>query len=467
MMAGAFLAIAVLELIGAAVFTLLCAEPKRWGLAGKLGLSFGLGLVGLTVSLFLLSWGGIKPAWWLGVLVMIALWAAAFGFRRGQLAAWRPEKSARRSPPPKGWEKILEWTLLAFIAGICAVVSAVSLLEPLVEWDVLAIWAMKAKVLLHEPASLSGYFTDVSKAYSHLDYPLLWPMAMAWVWTWTDQSDLLAVKALAPALLCSIVALFFGLLRRKHSRTHALVFTALLAGVPMLLSQTSRLMSDAPLALFVMGAFICCYLWLESSHPDDLRLAGVLAAGMLFTKNEGIGLLAILALIAAMAIVAQRRMKLFVPAVVWLAAVPLLLTAVWFVFRLGIPKVHEDYGGRINPVHFLTNASRGPEVLSGSLGVLGNWNDWLLLWPLAALGLAVAPMNWLRRPGIYLFLAATLPLLMYGYVYVVSPWDLKELMETTANRLLLHVTPLWVFFLAEQAEAAQLLPFGRPSRTRG
>lgn len=466
-MSGALLAVAVVELIGAAVFTLLLAEPERWGLPGKLGLSFGLGLVGLTVSLFLASLGGVKPAWWLGVLVMLALWAAALGFRRGGIAAWRPEKSARQSPPPKGWEKILEWTLLAYIVGICAVVSAVSLLEPLAEWDVLAIWAMKAKVLLHEPASLSGYFTDVSKAYSHLDYPLLWPMAMAWVWTWTAQPDLLAVKALAPALLCSMVALFFALLRRQHSRTHALVFTALLAGVPMLLSQTARLMSDAPLALFVMGAFICCYLWLESGHPDDLRLAGVLAAGMLFTKNEGVGLWAILVLIAAIAIVVERKRKLFAPAVVWLAAAPLSLTAVWFVFRLGIPKLHEDYGGRIDPVYFLTNASRVPEVLSGSLGFFGQWNDWLLLWPLVGLGLAVAPMNGLRRPGIYLFLAATLPLLMYGYVYVVSPWDLKELMETTANRLLLQVAPLWVFLLAGQAEAARLLPFGGPSRTRG
>jgi hypothetical protein len=39
-------------------------------------------------------------------------------------------------------------------------------------------------------------------------------------------------------------------------------------------------------------------------------------------------------------------------------------------------------------------------------------------------------------------------------VYVVTPWDPVELMETSACRLLLHVAPLAVLLLAETARAA-------------
>jgi hypothetical protein len=118
----------------------------------------------------------------------------------------------------------IEVVLIVFIVGVCVVVGAVSLLEPLVEWDVIAIWALKGKVLLHESVNGSAYFHDVSKAYSHLDYPLLWPLAMSWVWCWAGEPNLEVVKALAPALLCALAALFYGLLGRCHSR--AILFSS-------------------------------------------------------------------------------------------------------------------------------------------------------------------------------------------------------------------------------------------------
>jgi hypothetical protein len=335
----------------------------------------------------------------------------------------------------------------------------VALLEPIVEWDVVAIWALKAKVLLHEPIFLSPYFQDVSKAYSHLDYPLLWPLAMVWVWACVGSSDLVNVKALAPALLTSFLLLFFGLLRRNRSRLHALLFTAVLAGIPFLLTQTARMMADVPLAFFALGAVVCGYFWLESAHSDDLRIMAALTIGMLFTKNEGIGLWLILGVTLIITLVAGRRIKLLQPSTIWLGVIPALVMLPWFVFRLGIPKLQEDYGGMVNPAYFLNNISRIPEVLRSSLHFFLNWEDWLIFWPLALLLLILTPTHLLRSPMLFLFLSAVLPLLMYGYIYVITPWDLKELMEATANRLLLQIVPLWGFLLAEQVHARKLLPF--------
>jgi len=451
MIARAFLGLAVVELVGAALLTLLGAELRRWSLAGKAGLSFGLGLVALTSFLFVASLAGATPRAWLGLVELGVLAAAVLVLRRERLTAWRESPGADRSPSRGA--RVGSAVLLLFVAGTCAIVGATSLAEPLVEWDVLAIWGLKAKVLLASPVRATDYFQDVAHAYSHLDYPLLWPLAMAWTWACSGDTDLLAVKALGPALLCAHVGMCHGLLRRRLDARDALLGTAVLAAVPMLLSQCARMSADAPLALFVLGAFGCAWLWLESGHGDDLRLAGVFAAGMLLTKNEGLALqVVLLACVAAGVALAGRRRSS--SALGWLVVAPLLVTGAWFWFRAAVPKVHEDYGARLQPRVFLENVERVPVVLARAPTYLVSFTDWHLFWPLVAAVLVLTARAWVRRTAAFLVASVALVLLLYAYVYVVTPWDPVELMETSACRLLLHVAPLAVLAVAEAARAA-------------
>ena len=69
----------------------------------------------------------------------------------------------------------------------------------------------------------------------------------------------------------------------------------------------------------------------------------------------------------------------------------------------------------------------------------------------------------IRPPASFLALAVGLALLMYACVYVVTPWNVADLMEATAARLLLHVTPLAMLLVAELAPRA----VEPPGRTRG
>jgi hypothetical protein len=472
-MLGALAAVLVVEMIGAAVFTLLVSDPARWTMVGKLGLSFGLGLVTLTVLLFVASWCGLKPAWWIGVGEMAVLWAAAAIFRPAQLKMWwprAPEAVSTGSKPGAHAPRLAEtagrlWVVEVFlgflVVGLCLVAGAASCAEPVVEWDVTAIWALKGKILLHEPIRTTGYFHDISKSYSHLDYPLLWPLTMSWVWAWTGF-NLVTVKVLAPALLCATAATFYGLLRRCMGRLSALTFLALLVGSPMLLSQTSRLMADAPLASFAVVAFVACSLDPWSANRDDLKLASFFAAGMLFTKNEGIGLFAILAILALAGVAWGRQFGRLLPVFLWIVVVPLVLTGAWFLFRMQIPKTHEDYGSRLNPLLFVHNVSHISEIALVLPRYLGDWNDWLAFWPLFGLTLLATPRHVLTPPARFLLMGIVMILLVYGYVYVVTPRPLAELMEVTANRLLLHVFPMCVFLMAEAAHSAGLLPWPSP-----
>ena len=450
-MTGAWLGILVIELVGAATFTLLCSEPTRWSLWGRLGLSFGLGLVVLTLSLFLASCGGLTPAWWLGASALAVLSGVAAVFRRTQGLAWLSPGPNQGQVTATRRERVVRIGLAVFLVSTCLIVGAVSLLEPLVEWDVLAIWAFKARVLLEEPVRSSQALRDVTRAYSHLDYPLLWPLAMSWVWACAGHADLQSVKVLAPALLASFAGLFYGLLRRRTDTTSALLFTAVLLGLPMLLSQTSRLMPDSVTAWFVVAAFGCCGLWLQSNHPDDLRIAGACAAGVLFTKNEGIGFFLVLVGMTLLLVLLKRTHPRRYRDLAWLVVIPVVATAPWFLLRVGIPKVHEDYGTRLTVTAIAQNLGRVPAILHNCLAYFGDVEDWLWFWPLLALALVAAAPRLIRPPLAFLAVSVALILAMDACVYVVSPWELDTLMVTTANRLLLQVAPLCVLLLAETA----------------
>jgi hypothetical protein len=464
----ALLGILIIEAIGMATLTLLCSDLKRVHWSAKLGLSYGLGLIALTVTLFVASWCGLKPAAWVGLLLLVILWGCAWAFRRAQLREWLslPRRDSATLVPP--WQRLLNFALIVFLVGICAAVSAVSLSEPLVEWDVIAIWALKAKALFAEPISQSGYFTDITKAFSHADYPVLHPMAMTWVWTCAGTADWQLVKVLSVALLLAYVATFYGLLRRTHDRTSALMFTALLAGLPYFLSQTTRLSSDVVMSFFAVSAFGWLYLWLRSEHDDDLRLAGFLSAGILFTKKEGLGLFALLLFVAVGALLWQKQFRKLPRAGIWLVGAPTLLTGAWFVFvKLKVTKVPEltDISGKLGIPHLLDQTSYLPEIARGAAAKFAAWEDWLAFWVLLALVTAFSVRQWVKRPLLFLFAAALLPFLMYGFIFMAlaTPPDqslsVEFLMEYTAHRILLHGVGVCAFFMAECAREARLLPW--------
>lgn len=435
-------ALLTMELLGAAILTLVAGDVRRFSPAERLGLSFGLGLIGLPGGLFLLSLAGWAPTWWLGAGLTAVAMAFAVVLRRDALSGWRARGEATA------------WTMAvvlpaALLGGFLLVHAAVSLLEPVAEWDTIAIWALKAKVVLHEPVVASRYFHDPAKAYSHLDYPLLWPFAMAWVWACTGSADLMSVKILGPALLGALAATFHGLVARRGPRAAAMAYTALLCGIPVVLSQSSRLLADAPVAFFVLLAFGAGSTWLDSRDDAWIRLCGVFAAALILTKNEGLGLAAIL-VIALLVCRAPIR-----PVAAWTIALPAVVTAPWLIFRVGIPKLAEDYGARLQPALFLANIGRVPGIARALAMEALNVEDWLLLWPLVLLGLILGARRLRRPPSALVAVSLGLIAAMYGAIYVVTPWDVGPLIESTAARLMLHAAPLGTFCLFLQTHGRE------------
>lgn len=455
----AWLALITLEAGGAGVLSILCSDLTRWGLVARLSLAFWLGQVALTAWFVLAGLLGLRPGWWLGVIALVIAWTGAVVLRGQALCGWLERSHPSRISDAPPWLRGLESTLAIFLLSAVAIVGAASVVEPLAEWDVVSFWALKAKVLMWEPLRSAAYFHDPSKAYSQVDYPLLWPMTIAWVWTVVGEASLDAVKWLAPATLCATAGLMYGLVRIRSDRAHALLFTALLLALPMEISQISRLSADAPFGCYVVGAFGCAYLWLRDGRRDDLAIAAAFAAGMLLTKNEGIAFFAVLSITLAVAVVVRGPSSRWREAAACLVAAPLALAGPWLVFRSSIPKTNIDYLSRLDAGVLWMNGGRVLEVVRSSLAYFADFDDWLLFWPTLALLLAIATERWLRSECAFLVLALALSFGAYAFAYVITPWELDRIMGSTANRLLLQVAPLSALLLSEVVALAAPLPW--------
>lgn len=457
---NSLLSLVVMWALGAALMAALGVNVRRLSRPLRAGLALALGLSGN--GLFSLYWGlaGL-PYLGLDTLLALGLCAAALRLRRrpwllDALAPGPPE------PRPSARSRAARGLLALAVLGWLALWSTVALLEPLVEWDVLCIWAYKAKVLFYEELRHTRYFHDAARSYSHPDYPLLWPFAIRNGWSLLSGPDLAAPKLLAVATMAGLTLLCFGALAREAERTFGWLFTCALVALPMLQDQAARMVADVPLAYLLTACVVCVRGFVRDRSADELKLAGALAAGVLFVKNEGIALYLIVLLSSALALLLARRPRELGLLGRWLLALPLALTAPWFAFRLGIPKLHEDYAGSLGLLS--ERWHRLPDIAERAAHYLAAHEDWSGFWWLFAAGLVLGARR-LREPGaLLLALVVVQTAVLYTAIFMVTPWSLDELMEVTTSRIALHVTPIALLLLHDLWLPERPAPGPAPSR---
>ena len=206
-----------------------------------------------------------------------------------------------------------------------------------------------------------------------------------------------------------------------------------------------------PLAAFLFGAFLSLSrVRRGTGDRADTICGGLLLAGALLSKNEGLALVPLL--IVALVVTPAGPDRAWSAGLVRLLAAAVLavaLVSAWFVVRRAFPTVDEDYGSRLTPAGLAASLWRAPEVAGTFVRAFGNVLLWNLLWPTFACALAWS----LRRPGrIWRHEALPAVLVVLGGVGVffavllVTPWDLLELEGTgVPSRLLLQLAPLAQF----------------------
>lgn len=405
--------------------------PER---PGPLGFWFALGTSPAWLSLLAYAWLLLgKP----GRGVLLALELAALAGVLGLLRQLpQAPRTKARGELPGSLAAVLGLAVAAAVAGMLFTFHEF----PRGEWDAVDIWNARALAFLRAP------LPDALRHAHHADYPLLLPLAVFGLWSWTGATPLVPM-ALATLFAAASAGLLYSAVARMRGRVPAAICTAVLLASPSFAHHAASQRADVALAGFVLAAAVALVAHGTRPEPRLLGLAGVALGGALWTKNEGILVTAVMA------------------GCWWLGAgrpgarrvAPLLLGAAPFALALLHHKLTCGSGTdlfveqRAGLWERLAQPARWATI-GGAFVVQGSY-FWLAGGALALYFRRRLPG---RLPREARFLVPALGIVLAGYasVYALTPHDLAWHLETSLGRLLLQLWPLTLLILGLGARDA-------------
>jgi hypothetical protein len=430
-------------------YSVICAALKpgvrHW--LEILGLSYAAGAGVVSLVLLCSSISGNKPSrLLLGSVFALAIALLIFSRRR--------KCGLQRPSVPEPRQKVGPLTLLSVVSISVLLLSACNVWAragwpALFNVDSFAIWMFKAKVLATQPLRpIPVVLLDPTLSYSHQDYPLSFPFLIAGLYTALGRIDDSLIRIVLLPVYLSMIAVMYAAVRRMHRRSTSLTITALFATAPIISQNAGFGVAETPLILAYCAALSLLLQWMQTGESGCLPLAGLFAAIGAFTKNEGLALLPVLGLATLFALLVGRNRHNKKQAIL-AAGLCILAILPWLVYRIWLPKTHEDYGGKLaNPTVIFHNLSRTKIILEDFIGRCANVQEAGLLWVLL---LIVALLGWrsLGQPSVLvLWIILLMQLALYSATFVVTPWKLDELLPMIAGKLLAQASPVAALLIA-------------------
>ncbi len=412
----------------------------------RIGFAYGVGLVWISTMMGVEALVGVPLT---PVAGMAVIAGPAAGWRLWR--AWR----ARRMPGVqqavrRGMVVIgdpLWWGAAALLAMLLGVVTVRAVLKPIQFWDAWATYGFKAKVIFLEAAIPSLTLFGWNGSLNYPDYPLSVSLQEVWVSWFVGTWDDVAVKLLFPGYVLSLLCLAYGSLRERWDARLAMLGTLFVGGLPLLLQHGHDGYTDLPLAYFALGGAIALTRYVWSDDRRDLFLAAVLAVGLVWTRVDGVIVVACNALL--LVVLAARRSEL-VAKRAWMAvsmylALPVLVWVTWTLvkFHLGISSSFRADGSSVVPL--FDRWSRITGVFFRAFFLEGNW---LILWALFAFACIYRYRETMTVESMFLFWPVVVYLGAIALLFATT--DLFRFLEdgTVLHRLILHVAPLAALWVA-------------------
>ena len=444
-----FVALGLAALYGWAMLTLILPVPPSSGMVRivRLGLALVLG-IGVTSMLYF-GWlvvVGYTSRWYfvaetaLGALLLAGAWR-----RRQQIAPL-----LREHPQPDR-----AWWLVIGGAG-CITLLALGMIgytlqvNPHGAYDAWAIWNAHARFLFRGGAAWTQVFAPFGG--SHADYPYLVPATVARLWTAAGSEVLLAPALLAMLGVTVTTGLLVGGVMLVADTTRALLATAALLSASHYVYAGSSLLADVPVSMFFLATLVC--LALGSEWPSEamgwFAVAGLCAGMATWTKNEGWLFIGVVGLVwSGVTWRDERRSALrrtILPFV--LGAAPLVVYGIIFKRTLAPPS-DLTTGLSISGIATkLTDPSRytmiasvyGTKALTYGRGII----------PVLFIYTVLMGIYWpaeQRRIRIVTMLTTLGMVAGYTGTYLLTPHDLLWHLNSSLDRLIVHVWPSLLFGL--------------------
>jgi hypothetical protein len=328
-------------------------------------------------------------------------------------------------------------TIVAVPVAIVLAVLAVDLwFQPLWAYDSWTFWTPKAYAL--STIGLDAHWF-AQPALFNRDYPLLLPAVEAAGFRYTGyETRLLDVQSLV--FVIALLLAFTEVVGPRGPRWR-FVIPLLVVLAPSLADQLAAAEADIPLAAFFASAAGLAYLWHRERAPGSLALVGVLSAGVVATKAEGLSF--VVALAASLMIVESRRGAATIAGVAVGAVVAGLVPWRLWVDAHDIPE--QQALGRVSDL--TGRATRATLAVRYLAERLFDPRAWLLLVPLLVVVTVLAYVHGRRRDVV---LAGTLVLLCLAamvFAYWTSQFEIHYHLATSARRVIDAPIHAWAFLV--------------------
>jgi hypothetical protein len=252
----------------------------RFGFGLRFALGFAMGALAFSQLLLLGALAGANAATPLGRGVLVwGLVEAVLLYRRQPGAGWRvPLRTAH-----------LWLLLLAPVAYWLWVIGRLSVLESTLEFDAIAFWVFKAKVLyLVQGAGLLEWIRRPDLAYAHWDYPLLVPGLYALGYGAVGAVDDFINKVWPFWMMVSLCAAVLSLARVWiRPRPLPLLTVIILCFLPASLHFVRQEGGTLPMLFYASLAALLLTTALHRSDSIALAAAPIVLAGGGAAKLEG------------------------------------------------------------------------------------------------------------------------------------------------------------------------------------
>ncbi|OGH12563.1 MAG: hypothetical protein A2857_01250 [Candidatus Levybacteria bacterium RIFCSPHIGHO2_01_FULL_36_15] len=389
--------------------------------------AYGVGVGAVAFQLFTYSRLGIS---W-NPLLLIGPWLLIVLIFRNKIF---PKQSIL--PFQKVKLRYFDKIMIVLILSLIFFVAFESIIRPVQAWDGWSSWLMKAKIYY-----MDGKINPSSFLYLDSEYPLTISLMSTFIYIMIGQVNDRAVLLSFFMFYFSIGAVTFFSLKNYVGLTRSLIFTFLLLSLQNIIRHGGRFeagQADLALGYYILVSGILLMDFIKNYNIKTLILLNLFLGITSMIKNEGLPYSLFVEVLIIYHIIKIRKYNYLLPLFLWL--IPLLD---WQLFKI-INRLPVNYLFR----NFYIHTGRILDVILTISKEFINLKNWNILWLVFIASIFLPLSTKIRSVLRYLYILIFFQLIMYLFIFLITPVDATVHINNVIDRLLIHIAPSSVFSIA-------------------